>query len=85
MCILNITVDLISQSIIEIHGQVDFELLKQFENHWMGDEFEIFREYTKKESEWCELILTFVPDETLDGRVTASAYYNYEILEEGIY
>lgn len=85
MCILNITVDLISQSIIEIHGQVDFKLLKQFETHWMKDEFKTFREYTKKESEWCELILTFVPDETLDGRVTAPAYYNYGILEEGIY
>lgn len=85
MGILNITIDLLSSSIIEIHGPVDFELLKRFETHWMKDEFDTFNEYLKNGSEWCELMLSFVPDEILNGRITAPAYYNYKILDEGKY
>lgn len=85
MSVLNISIDLIAGTIDEIHGPVDFTLLKQFEKNWLLDGFDEFSEHLKPESEWCELILTYVPDETLDGRVTAPAYYEFDVLKEGTY
>jgi hypothetical protein len=85
MSILNVTIDLISTSIIEIHGPVDFHLLKDFEQFHLNDEIDRFSSEFKPESEWCELMLTYIPDETLEGRVTAPRYYDYEILSEGVY
>jgi hypothetical protein len=85
MAILNISIDLISSSIIEIHGPVDFDLLKQFEEGWLVEDYDGFREHFKKDTEWCELMLTVVPAEYLDGRITAPSYYDYKILDEGNY
>jgi hypothetical protein len=85
MSILNITIDLLSSSITEIHGPVNFTLLKDFELLWMDEGFDSFRSHFKPESEWGELMLSYVPDETLEGRVTAPAYYDYQILLEGSY
>ena len=51
MSILNVTIDLLSSSIIEIHGQVYFELLKEFDTDWMIDDFESFRKHFKNDSE----------------------------------
>lgn len=83
MSILNVTIDLLSGSIIEIQGPVDFNLLKEFEKDWLTDDFDGFREHFKPESEWCELMLEYVPEETLDGRVTAPVYYEFHVLSEG--
>jgi hypothetical protein len=85
MTILNVTVDLISSSITDIHGPVDFDLLKDFEQTWIKDNFDDFLEYIYDGSEWAELLLTFVPAETLEGRITAPAYYSWKILDEGKY
>ena len=85
MSVLNITVDLLSSSIVEIHGSVDFTLLAQFENLWMTEDFESFRKHFKNESEWCELMLIYIPAESLEGRVTAKDYYYFKILSEGVY
>ncbi|HZK71042.1 MAG TPA: hypothetical protein VFD03_05910 [Clostridia bacterium] len=83
--ILNISIDLLSSSISEIHGSVDFRLLKEFERLCLKDEFEDFLSFFKENSEWAELMLSYVPDETLEGRVTAPGYYAFKILSEGIY
>lgn len=85
MSILNISIDLIAETIDEIHGAVDFALLKQFEKNWLLDGFDEFKEHLNPNSEWCELMLTYVPAETLDGRVTAPEYYEFEVLKEGTY
>lgn len=83
MSILNITIDLISNSIIEIHGTIfDFKLLIEFEN-WLKEETELLQERLKSDSEWCELMLIYIPDETFEGRITAPAYYDCKILDEG--
>jgi hypothetical protein len=85
MTVLIITVDVVSASITEIHGPVDFKLLEQFNDDWLKDDAEEFREYIYDESEWCDLMLEVVTEETLDGRITAPAYYNWKIIKEGKY
>jgi len=84
MTILNVTIDLISADIIEIHGPVDFGLLVRFKQA-LNDEWDTFRKHCKESSEWVDIMLTHISDETLEGRVTAPRYYDFRILSEGSY